>query len=375
MSKALQDILGWVALTKAVNVIKDGVPNPFPSWLFTVKGEDRIIGGSVKYNRTYGTRKAARMVHGPAPAHRRALQDEDLVETKFIRFAEEMEFDPELLVTLRNYENYDNSDKAKRLVANNLQVLGTLFGNARIVAVATTLARGNIYFDAEGNILPTSSGATFTFSHQISATNNIGSILDNDSNGIFGATGTGGSWAVSSTNIPLQLRRLQEHASMQHGYEPKIALYGKNIPEYMSQNDYVLDYMARNPSRNDSYLKDGGVPDGLFGFNWIPAWKASYTKADGTKVSLWPSDGITFLPDQSDASAYWSMFEGSTEVPTSINIQTDAMAALNSCKTIYGAYGYGIVRLNPVMVSALAGDHFFPAVKLPDTIYIADVVA
>jgi hypothetical protein len=374
MSRAIQDILGWVALTRAIQKVKDGVPNPFPNWLFTVKGEDKVLGNSVKYHRLYGTKKAARVVkYGAAPRHR-PLQDEELVEPKFMHFSEERIFEPLMLTMLRDYESYDNGMKAKRLVANNVQTMATLFQNARIVAVATTLARGNVYVDSDGNLLPTSSGASETYSHQISSTNNIGSILDGASAGIFGATG-GGSWANNSTNIPLQLRRLQEHAAQQHGYIPRVALYGKNVVEYLSQNDYVLDYMARTPGLQSVGLKDNTIPSGLFGFDWQPTWMASYDKDDGTKTALWPSDGVTFMPGPEDQGAFWSMFEGSYEVPTSLNLMTDATSALNSLKTVYGMGGYGQVTIKPVMVSTVLFDTFWPAVKLPEALYIADVVA
>lgn len=371
MSKALQDILGWVALTRAVNAIKDGVPNPFPPWLFQVRAEDRVIGNSVKFNRTFGMRKTARVIKYGSPPRHRELQDESLAEAKFLHLGEERIFAPNVLSMLRDYESYDNAQKAKRLVANNVQTMGTLFGNARIVATATTLAYGAIYVDSDGNILPTSSGASETYSQQVSA-NNIGAIVDSASANIFGATG-GGSWANSSTNIPLQLRRLQEHAAMQHGYTPRVALYGKNVVEYLSQNDYVLDFLARTPGLQSVGIKDNTIPDGLFGLTWVPVWMSSYTKDDGTKTSLWPADGVTFLPGPEDAASFWSMFEGSYEVPTSINLVADAMAAMNSLSTVYGAFGYAQVTARPVSVATVMGDTFFPAIKLPDTVYIADV--
>src|SRR5688500_18048160 len=102
-SKSLQDILGWVAITKAVNAVKDGCPNPFPSWLFSVNGDDKIIGDSVKFNRTYGTRKTARVVKYGAPPRHRELQDEELAEAKFISFGEERQFRPYELQVLREY--------------------------------------------------------------------------------------------------------------------------------------------------------------------------------------------------------------------------------------------------------------------------------
>src|SRR5262245_29323936 len=142
MSKALQDVLGWVALTKAIQAVKDGIPNPFPPFLFNVRPEDRIVGDSVKFNQMFGQRKAAKTArYGGAP-HERALQREDLREAKFLHFLEKITFPPLILQTLRDYESYDNADKAKRFVANQLRVFGTLFSNSRVVAVATTLNKG-----------------------------------------------------------------------------------------------------------------------------------------------------------------------------------------------------------------------------------------
>ena len=372
-SQTIQDILGWVALTKAVNAVKDGVPNPFPDWLFEVNGADKVMGNSVKFNRIYGARKTARVIkYGAAPRHRE-LQQEELVEAKFVHLGEERIFDPLVLQVLREYDRYDNADKAKRLVANNVKTMGTLFGNARVVAVATTLAYGNIYVDGSGNILPSSAGAAETYSSQINSTTNIGTCQDEAGVDIFGATGAG-SWAVNSTDIPLQLRRLQEAAALIHGYEPKIALYGKNIPTYLTQNDYVLDYLARTPGMQSVNLKDNTIPD-LFGFKWVPVWKAGYDTDAGTHTAVWPANGVTFLPDKEDAPAFWSMFEGSYQVPTTINILSDAQAAMASLKTVYGAFGYSQVSMKPVSISMVMGDTFFPAIKLPNTIWIADVVS
>lgn len=374
-SQSLQDILGWVALTKAVTAIKDGVPNPFPKFLFNVRPEDKVIGNSVKYNRTYGQRKAARVIkYGSAPRHRE-LQQEELKEAKFVSFGEERQYDPYVLQVLRNYENFNNSRMAKQLVANNIKTQGTLFGNARIVAVATSLCQQKIYADSEGNLLPTSSGAhaDFTFDQGIPAAN-VGTVLDENGSGIFGASGQG-SWAVNTTNIPKQLRALQKAAALAHGYKPTIALYGMSIVEYLAQNDHVLDFLARTPGMQSVTITDNTIPDGLFGFRWIPVWEAGFTKDDGTKVPLWPDNAVTFLPAESDAPSFWSMFEGSQLVPSTIDIVTDAMAALAACETVYGPYGYSHLSHKPVALSNVMGDNFFPAIKLPEAVYEADVVS
>src|SRR6185436_19791157 len=99
----LQSILGWVQLTRAVNVIKDGVPNPFPPFLMSVRGEDKVIGNSVKFVRTYGTRKTARVIDYGGVARHRENQQIDEVDAKMIAFGEEKVFSPYLLQCLRNF--------------------------------------------------------------------------------------------------------------------------------------------------------------------------------------------------------------------------------------------------------------------------------
>ncbi len=51
------------------------------------------------------------------------------------------------------------------------------------------------------------------------------------------------------------------------------------------------------------------------------------------------------------------------------------MAALGALETVYGAFGYAQLTNKPVSMSMIMGDTFFPAIKLPEAIYIADVVA
>ena len=123
------------------------------------------------------------------------------------------------------------------------------------------------------------------------------------------------------------------------------------------------------------WLQDNTIPDGLFGYTWVPVWKASFMKDDGTKTSLWPANGVTFLPSEADAAAYWSMFEGSNLVPNTIDIQTDAMSALGSAQIVYGAYGYSQLSHKPIALSNVMGDTFLPAIKVPEAVYIADCVS
>jgi hypothetical protein len=374
-SKGIQDILGWVALTKAVNAVKDGVPNPFPPWLMTVAAENKIIGNSVKAGRLYGQRQVRphRPVRRPAPPPRD--QQEELNEFKFITFSEERTFDPYVLQTLRDYDSYDNArprQAARRQqhqdarhpvrqrpprVARDHARLRQRLRRQRRQPAPDQLRRGQ-------HLRPQHPVGQHRHRHD-----------DTNSNaGIFGATGQG-SWLLNGTNIPQQLTTLEEVAAADHGYEPEVALYGKAVRGAMIQNDFVLDFLARNPTMQNEWLKDKTIPDGLFGFTWVPVNKASYTKDDGTKVKLWPTNGVTFLPGQADAPQVWTPFEGSNLIPTTIDIVPDAMAALSGLETVHGAAGYSVVSHKPVSLSVVMVDTFWWGIRVPEAIYIADVVA
>jgi hypothetical protein len=61
-------------------------------------------------------------------------------------------------------------------------------------------------------------------------------------------------------------------------------------------------------------------------------------------------------------------------VPTTVDIQTSAVAAMNSLKLVYGMFGYGIASHNPPGVTSYYGDTFLPVIKNPEVEFIADVV-
>jgi hypothetical protein len=184
--------------------------------------------------------------------------------------------------------------------------------------------------------------------------------------------------AVNSTDIPLSLRRLDEWAALDHGYDPEVALYGKSVPSYFIQNDFTLDYLARNPTMQTEWLKDNTIPAGLFGKTWVPVWKASYTKnieGTTTKTSLWPANTVTFLPGERDLEAYYSLFEGSNLIPTTIDIIPDGMAALQSLEVVHGMSGYAKVNHDPVAMFIVLMDTFWPGFRLVNVVYPADVVS
>lgn len=356
MAKSLQQILGYVTLTGTIQATTRGIPNPFPE-AFMTKTQD-VVGNKGKYTRFTGQRKTARLNKYGGPAYRRNLMPVGEVDVKLFHLYEKITLDPLLMKALRSYDSYEQ-DRGIQEVGRHVAEFGALFQNANIATTAQVLNSGILYWDADGNLLPSSSGSAESHSFNMSANN------QNQLNGIITA-----SWALPTTDIPLQLRNLKKRAAQLTGYPLKYAFYGENIPTYLTQNDYVIDYLSRNPSVNVEFLQAAELGE-LFGLTWVPVYTSFFEDSADTNQAIWGADEITFTPEVS--ADWWEVLEGSYEVPKTIDIVTSAESAMSSMDTVYGMFSYGKAEHDPPGVSVFMGDTRLPVLKVPDAIYQADV--
>lgn len=358
MAKSLQSILGYVTLTKAIWETTAGIPNPLPDSFFKVT--QKTIKDRGRYVQYTGERRTAQLVKYGAASRAADLRDVKERDIKLLHTFMSQKLDPFVLKYLRSPDSYE-LDTGLQELKRQIRQFAFRFQNTRVASVAQVLRTGYLYWDGDGNLLPTSSGAVDSHNFQLPANN------QNQLNGIITA-----SWALNSTDIPLQLRNLKKRAARTTGYPLKYAFYGENVPSYMTQNDYVLDYLARNPKWNEKYLESshGEIPDGLFGLTWIPVYEMFYEDSAGTNQDLWSGDSIVFTPDVTEE--WWGMMEGSYEVPRSIDIASSAEAAFRNLDTVYGMFGYSVPVHDPVTITAYSGDTFCPLLTNPNVVYSAD---
>lgn len=355
---SLQELIGYVSLTGTIMQVKEGIPNPLPPAM--LQGTGKTIGDQGRYTVMYGQRQTSRLAQYGSPAVRRPFKNMAIRDVKLIHTFEEQAVDPIAVQNLRQFDNYEVQKMGLETVKWQLQQFVRLFQNLRIAATGMVLANGTLWFDGSGNLLPSSSGAVETISFGISSNN------QNQLNGIISQ-----GWDNPSTDIPGQLRALKKQALELTGYELTTMFYGKNIPSYLAVNDYVHDFLAREGKMDEEYLKDGEIPQGLFGFKWIPSYKMFWEDNSNTNQSIFGDDSFTATPDVS--AEWWQFLEGSYPVPTTVNIVADAVAAVQSLKQVWGMFGYGMVSTNPVGLSTFYGDTFLPVLANPDAIYQAVV--
>lgn len=359
MAFSIEQILGYRTLLGLVEAVKTGVPNPFPDAFFTKT--KKVQGDEGSYTRHRGSRQNAKVVPYGAPSLNVAPRNIEEVPVKLLHSLESLSLKPVLLRKLRSYDSYE-LNMGKEEVARQVKQKLVRHQNSRVSQIASILRYGEIYIDSDNNILPSSSGAQDTLAFQVSANHK------DQLNGIIAT-----SWATNTTNIPRHILNLQDQSAKDTGMVLKKAYYGNNIPGYFANNDYVHDFLSRtgNAGPNIEYLMSGLIPKGLFGLDWIPVGRAFFNDANGTDQSWFGADNVVFTPGEDDD--WYEMLEGSYPVPTRIDVETDAAAALESFKDVHGMFAYATVAFDPPGIKMFTGDTNLWALKNADAIYIADV--
>lgn len=359
MANGLNKILGYAYLTGLVEDVKTGIPSVLPNAFWTTTSE--TTGDAGIYTRYAGTRQTLRRVEYGAPSVRRALEPIGEFPVKLANFFEHVQLKPLDYIAVRDYTSYTPMNRGKAEVDRQAELFVQKRENTKIAMVHSMLAKGAIYFDTDGNLLPTSSGAALTIDYGINANN------QNQLNGVISA-----SWATASTDIAANIIALQKRALQLTGYPIKYAFYGSAVPGYIAANTVAKEYLVRNPAANDKYLNTGVIPDGFLGLTWVPINTAFFVDANGATQDWFASDKITFAPEI-DRSVYEYM-RGSYYVPTTYQPTDSLQAAMASFKEVVGDYGYAVPVMNPLAAELHLGHIGLPIWKVPDALFIADVV-
>jgi len=376
MPASLQDFLFYQNLAASVQQVVGGVPEDIlpPGFLNTT---DRFEGKTGEYTMYAGTRETARIVAYGAPARQRTMTGVKKVPVSLLHTFESLPADPTVLMQLQSEDSPVRQDMGRQTIARNLADFGARFRNLRVCSVYSIFRYGAIYFDANGNLLPNSTGAYFSLDFQIPAGNKNqldilgdGKIID-------------ASWATAGTPIVTHVRKIRRAARIKTGYPIRHAFYGANVPGYLLGNTQIAALIAGTPSLSEAFANaPSEIPQGLLGLQWHPVDDAFFVAGGGTTafggdatgtVQSWsPDDGIVLTPEPSPD--WWGFAEGTYPVPTTTDIVSGMEAALSSFAQVQGPFSFAKCTHNPPGVEHFAGDTFLPLLKNPWAVFLADVV-
>jgi hypothetical protein len=357
-SYSVREILSWVPLTKAVEVVKGGIPSVLPQEFFTL--EEKVSGHTARMIEYKGTRKTSRITNYGSVARsmeRVELGSRDIV---LLSTREQIPFRDELVFILRNWEQYTPQQHfAMREIAFQGEQMRLRMENLEIAATLSSLVYGKIYFDSDGNLLPDNVGASLVVDQGVPSTN------------FLTASTLGGLWSNTNTNIVDQITTVKKKAIQASGYPLKYAIYGQDAAKHMAVNESLRYFWARHQDHNDSYLDSGLIPKKFLGLTWVPAYEAFYEDATGVVRELFPTDRVVFTPEITEAT--WAFYRGSELVPTTLGMFGGAEQALNSFVEVFGRGRYARVYDNPVQIVDIAFDHFLPRIKVPNAYFVLDI--
>jgi hypothetical protein len=354
-------MFGYETLTAVVRTEIPGVPDVLPARFNEIK--QNVIVDRAKFRELPGNRKTARRQAYGGLARARTLSDVGERDVKLIHTREKLEIPAQVMHGLFQLESY-NLDQEFEMVMEQIEFFREYFNNLRKTQKLQALVNGVNYFDADGNILPSSAGAVETTDFLIPAGNK--NQLD-----VFGDGAIiSASWATPSTDIPLQLRNLKKAAVAKSGYPLKYCFYGTNVLSYLINNNYVKDYLAREGNRRGEYLTDNEIGQ-LFGLTWVPIGDQFYEDSSGTIHYIAGADAAIFTPEPD--KKWWQLFEGSMLVPKTIDLFPTLDSLKQNSELLYGMVGYSRINHETMQLESYTADTFLYTIKNPKVIFQADV--
>lgn len=363
MAANIQELFSFTPLMEMVNEIEPGLPELVDKQFWTLK--QNVVGNTLAIPLGVGARNLPKLSPYMGVAKQAQKYDLSMKNAVCLHFHESMEFSQELIQMWRSFADYGvQTPRAIDIVEYQTRNFKQKFDNMRNAAVMSMLARdGNLYFDVNGNLLPTSSGATTTFSNQVPAGNsgNPGSIFS--------------TWN-SSADIPTQVLNFLSYAQRQTGKKITTAYYGKGVSGRLATNTNFQTYLARNygdSGYNAQYVKTGQIADGVLGLKWVPVQDSYFVDQTDTAQEFFRTDYITFAPDLKNNYAF---LEGTNPVhpdANMVNVGGDATALLRGLKEISGIGSYAKCSVNPLQLQQFMFDTFAPVILTPNSWYWVNV--
>lgn len=359
---ALEDILGRRNLTAVFQTTLRGIPRFLPASFYTPSR--RVSGNQATITSYDGMRKHASVVRYGAKAQ--IVEKKGIAEkpVTLLHSFEVMQYPGSVLLNLREYDSEAKQNLGRTELARHSMDFAERFNTLRTVAIQSAIFTGHVYFDEDGQALPSSSGALYSIDYGIPAGNQ--NQLDIDGSGACIAA----SWATTSTDIQAHMTNIKRRALAKTNISIRHAFHGANIRTYLRANDNLQIQMQSNAQLSAAL---GGTGDFEWeNIIWHDASAAYWVDNSGTIRRWVGDDGIVFLPEPSPS--WYELIEGSSPIPNDINVtQGDLTDAVDNITEAFGPASWARVSFNPVELEQYYTDTFIPVIGNPNAVYIADV--
>ena len=346
----------------AAEAIKRGLPWTLPDELMEPDAE-KPVGMEVQYDSITGNRQLAQLVSHLDPSRRQQVPGVTRKFATALGSKEHFFIDSERLLALKSNLPVI-AQRARRYIVNDMANFRSRQDNLKLSLVTSVFANQlKIFYDVNGNVLPTSSGAYNTVDFLMPA----GNILTKTST-IGNSSVVVGDWSASTTDIPNTMRTLRQQNLQANNYSLGTVLYGKSIPSYFAANTEMQTFMSRQPKLNEEFMETNEVPAGLLDYEWKPVADAYFVDAGGTVRQWFPDNKIVVFPAVSPD--WYGYVEAGTLVPRTFGqIGQDPDQMIDQCFVANGNFSYCLFNSDPVSVKVITGWFGLPIPKVPGVVY------
>lgn len=359
MALPIESVLGIDQLTGLVADPMGGVPTPtMPAGFLTTTRQ--VPQRTSYYQRVTHLRSTAQLTDPDAPSKPSKQGNAGKIPVTLAHYREFDLHGPELMMQLLSPGSDMIQQMGVREIGRKTMNLNRRFDNARIATISSAILTGHIYFDGQGNLLPSSSGSVTDVDFNVPTNNTNNKNI--------------GGWDTTSTDIAGQIaderRRLNQLTGLRYNH----VVYGTNIPNYLGLNDSFKEYIKGSPALSQAFAANQ-IPQNFVaaGLTWWDCTDKWYEDADGTIQNWVPDDGIVLLPDPTDD--WYEIQEGPYIIPEDLgSVYGGAESAVSGFAMVSGRFSYAMKSTDPPGIKQIVGDTFLPVIKVPGAIRrVADV--
>lgn len=368
MADSYQTMLDWRELTASYRQAPTLQGMPFT---------ENFFGGASSTTADEVTLYIVGRVNQPAPGNTRGsnprmMKSPGASKKQFALFHSFNEFPLDANV-LRFLRSTDPSIQSigQELVDAQLEEAGRQQKLFREVCLQQGLTIGRVNLDGAGNILvPTVNASTGAITDAagtlISADFQVPDTRRATCDSIFA-----GNWDTASTDMFQQLANARDKAIKDGSEVPTTVWMHKKRAPALIQNNTFKVYSQYNNVRNEDVLQGKGV-DNIWGWNFR-FLEGYWTDVNGTQHEVIPTTNAILTPDGGD---WMRKKEGTQDVPTTLEIQTDIEAALRTLKPVVGMFSFAQIEVSPlVKLKLFTGDNFGWGFPNPNAIWMPKVFA
>lgn len=270
--------------------------------------------------------------------------------------------------TLRFLRSTDPSLQAigQELIAAQLEETGRQQKLFREVALQQGMTIGRVNLDGAGNILlPSVDGTTGAITDNASAVVSADFQVPNSRRATCGSIFSG-AWDTPATDMFQELANCRDQA-IKDGCEvpTTVWMHKKRAPALINNTNFKV-YAQYNNIRNEDVLNGKGV-DNIWGWNFR-FLEGYWTDVNGVQHPVIPYTNGILTPDGGD---WMRKKEGTQDVPTTLEIQSDIEAALRTLKPVVGLFSFAQIEVSPlVKLKLFTGDNFGWGFANPSAIWM-----